>query len=206
MKFFVRLMALGLLFNAHCQSGGGVRIPVESANRHNIESIRLTEIGSFGLPRKARPNVPAHLHTGIDIQRPIDDYHINQPIYSIANGRVISKRDDGPFAQLIIEHQFDNLTFWSVYEHVADISVELFEPVTSNTPIARFFNLEELDKYGWQFDHFHFEIVKKRPLEIRPNPNTPERRFSSYSLSCYDLLTLDEHFYNPIEFLRSNRD
>lgn len=80
-----------------------VHLPINVSNRISLGELSLTEIGAFGLRRKARPNVKSHLHTGIDIKRP-DNNYMNNPIFPIAPGVVISKRDDGPFAQLIVEH------------------------------------------------------------------------------------------------------
>jgi murein DD-endopeptidase MepM/ murein hydrolase activator NlpD len=176
-----------------------IQLPIDVADRKSFYEIVLTEIGEFGLQRKARPSIPAHLHTGIDIKRPGKNYD-DEPIYPIADGVVISKREDGPYAQLIIEHNINGQYFWTVYEHIAGIKVELHQPVNSNEPIARFFNRMELDKHGWQFDHFHFEILKKRPSQIRPQANFPERLFKSYTLDCYTEEKLNSLFYNPLSF------
>ncbi len=194
--------AISILVFCLQTSGSKVLIPIQTDDRANFTSIDLTNIGTFGEQRKARPTVPAHLHTGIDIKRPFQDYKENHDIYPIASGVVISKREDGPFAQLIVEHEINGLFFWTVYEHIASIQVELFQQVDPKKPIARFFNLEELDTYGWQFDHFHLEVLRKRPMELRPDSKNPERLFNSYTLSCKDETTLNQHFYDPIEFLK----
>jgi len=175
-------------------------------DRRDVNSIHLTQIGAFGIERVARPTVAKHLHSGVDIQRPIQDYREDQLIYPVANGVVISKRTDGPFAQLILEHEIAGLVFWTVYEHIAGIQVELFQTVNPAEPIARFFNGVELDKIGWQFDHFHFEVLKKRPTELKINSKNPERLFNSYTLSCSDRAELDQHFYNPLHFLEKMID
>ena len=167
----------------------------------DIELLQLTEIGEFGLVRKPRPTVPEHLHTGIDIKRPKSDYQNPVYIFPTAPGRIISKREDGPYAQLIIEHKLGALKFWSVYEHIAGIAVEVDQFVDPYEPIARFYFQNELDTYGWQFDHFHFEILKSNPIKITPSPKLPDRRFASYTLSCKSEEDLDRHFYDPITFL-----
>ncbi|MGB0431730.1 MAG: M23 family metallopeptidase [Bacteroidia bacterium] len=178
------------------------KLPVSTYNRSTIESIELTKIGEFGLLRKARPEVAAHYHAGIDIKRPSKNY-VNEKIYPIDDGIVISIRDDGPFAQIIVEHA-GNEKFWTVYEHVSGIEVDLFDDVNPDKPIARFMNKSELDKYGWQFDHLHFEVLKVKPLKLKPAKNTPKRLFSSYSLTCKTKVELNKYFYNPIEFLTNN--
>lgn len=175
-----------------------VRFPI----RQN--QLVLTQIGEFGIERKARPGIPAHLHTGIDILPPNKNYASEEPIYPISNGVVISKRTDGPYGQLIIEHDQKDVVYWSVYEHITGIEVELFQPVNVNEPIARFFKADELDIIGWQFNHFHLEILKKQPVKIQPDQDNPERLFNSYTLSCYTNKSLMQHFYHPSEFLMRN--
>jgi len=191
-------MLITILFSIFLQ----VIVPPKQENYYkNISTIQLTEIGQFGLKRKARANVPEHYHTGIDIKRPGNNYN-HEPIFPVAEGRVISKRTDGPYANLIIEHIIDEKTVWSLYEHIAGIKVSVGDWVKSSTPIARFMNREELNKYGWQFDHFHLEILKMKPLPLRPTEKHPERLYNAYSLVCYSMDELNHYYYNPILFLK----
>ena len=166
-----------------------------------LTEIKLTLIGHFGEVRKARPGIPEHLHTGIDIRRPNSNYD-NEPILSLAPGRIISLRDDGPFAQIIIEHKLDHFYhFWSVYEHIAGISVTIGEQVLAGKPLARFMNRKELEKYGWQFDHFHLEILKIKPRPIKPAFELPFYLYQTYNLECYSREELAYYYYHPLEFL-----
>ena len=119
------------------------RLPIDTLNRKLTDTLMLTDIGEFGLLRKERPGIPAHYHTGIDIKRPSTNY-VEEPIFPVCDGIVISKREDGPYAQLIVEHQHDQ-KFWTVYEHIAGITVDLFDYVTPNSSIARFMNTSELN-------------------------------------------------------------
>lgn len=178
-----------------------VYLPINLVDRRNISGIHLTEIGKFGLMRKARPNVPKHYHTGIDINRPNGNY-ASEPIYPIASGVVISKRTDGPYANLIIEHTINGRKVWSLYEHIAGIKVSVAQNVNPNTPIARFMSRDELNKNGWQFDHFHLEILKIKPIRIKPTLDNPERFYKSYSLICYTPTDLEKHYYDPLVFFR----
>ena len=139
----------------------------------------------------------------IDIKRPLDHYD-NTVIFPMADGRVISKRDDGPYAQLIIEHIFRDETVWTVYEHLAGIIVSVGDSVFYNRPVARFMNREELDRYGWQFDHLHFEILKVKPQKIKTDSALPERHYNSYTLICYSKEKLHKYFYDPIEYFEEN--
>ncbi len=178
-------------------------LPINSTNRSNISTIRLTDIGQFGVMRKAREGIPAHYHTGIDIKRPGSNFH-NEPIFPIAEGTVISKRTDGPYAQIIVEHSTSELIFWSLYEHVAGINVEVGQLVSPHRPMARFMSKEELDKYGWQFNHFHLEILKVNPIPLDPDSKHPDRFFGSYSIACFTPQDLNRYYYNPLDFLSKN--
>jgi hypothetical protein len=175
-------------------------VPVNLSDRKDISLIQLTEIGKFGIFRKARKNVPAHLHTGIDIKRPVNNYG-NEPIFPISEGKVISKRTDGAFAQLIIEHDIKNRKIWSLYEHISGIKVSVNDLVTPEKPIARFMNKQELNKYGWQFDHFHLEVLKVKPLRLTPSKAHPERFYNAFSLICHTKEELLAYYWDPIRFI-----
>ena len=178
-------------------------LPIYTENRQSWETIHLTSIGQFGVLRKARPTIPAHLHTGVDIKRPNDNYE-NEFIFPIMPGKIISLRDDGPFAQIIIEHnQRDQKPIWSVYEHVAEITRTVGDVVNPYEPIARFMNTNELEQYGWQFDHLHFELLKRRPRHLKPTERTPLRFFGTYSLECFNKSDLEKHYYNPKVYFKS---
>lgn len=182
---------------------GQISIPIESVDRQDISKIQLTKIGNFGLIRKSRPTIPQHYHTGIDIKRPGANYE-SEPIFAIAKGIVISKRTDGPYANLIIEHEIKGIKVWSLYEHISGVKVRVSDIVNTKTPIARFMNKAELDRFGWQFDHFHFELLKVKPIQLKPGNKNPERFFNSYSLTWYSIKDLNTYFYDPIEYFNNN--
>lgn len=185
-------------------SQDAVLLPIDNNNRKSIANIKLTEIGDFGRIRKARAGIPEHFHTGIDIKRPSQNY-IDEPIFPIAEGIVISLRNDGPYAQIIVEHPNVNDQFlWSVYEHIAGIKVNIGEEVSPSKPIGRFMNKSELNKYGGHFDHLHLEIMKIAPFPIQPPENQAQLVFKSYGLICYTEAELLERYYHPIEFFKSN--
>lgn len=185
-----------------CLVEDSYHLPINTNNRKSVKEIQLTAIGQFGLVRKARPSVREHFHTGIDIKRPGKNYD-TEPVFPIAHGTVISKRDDGAYAQLILEHEVEGLQFWTVYEHIAGITVKAGQKVTPQKSIARFMNKEELDRYGWQFDHFHFEVLKVAPGKLKRDASKPERLYASYSLICYTQEELDKYFYHPLTFLKN---
>ena len=69
-----------ILYRLICAQVNVVTCPVGADKRITPDEIRLTAIGDFGYPRKARPGIPAHLHTGIDIRRPVQNYN-KEPIF-----------------------------------------------------------------------------------------------------------------------------
>jgi murein DD-endopeptidase MepM/ murein hydrolase activator NlpD len=143
--------------------------------------------------------VPEHLHTGVDILRPNNNFE-NEPVYSAGYGMVISVRDDGPFAQIIIEHQHnDGVITWAVYEHVAGIMVLPGDRVNPFETVARFMNREELDHYGWQFNHIHFEVLKVNPIPANPTHELPNRFFTTYWDKCYTEEILGRYYIDPME-------
>ena len=177
-------------------------LPVKVGDRTNSASIKLTGIGQFGLQRKARPTVPAHYHTGIDIIRPSKNY-TDEPVYAAGKGKVISMRNDGPFSQIIIEHKINSKdTLWTVYEHILGIVCHTGDMVNENSTIARFFNKAELDKYGWQFDHLHFEIMKKKPLKLKATVRFPEYFYKTYAINCFSKEQLNNRMINPYAYFR----
>ena len=192
---FICIVALGLFVPTET-----VRVPI----RVPPGKLQLTEIGQFGRLRKARTGIRAHYHSGIDIKRPEDNDYSNTPIYTMAKGIVISRRDDGAYAQLIVEHSLNGKKIWTVYEHIAGIKVNVTDGVDTEKPIARFMNREELDRYGWQFDHVHFEILKVRPMALKINPIHPQRFFNSYTLQCYSKEDLDKYFFDPLQFFTAH--
>jgi hypothetical protein len=176
------------------------RVPANYQKIDNIDQIKLSPIGQFGLQREARPGVPAHYHTGIDILRPNSNYH-NEPVFPTNNGTIVSIIDDGPYSQIVIEHVFENHKFWSVYEHIKVVVTEINREVSWNDTIGFFFNKEELHRYGWQFNHVHFEINKIEPLKATPTEKKPVRYYKTYAIVCYTKDELNARLENPLTLL-----
>lgn len=200
---FLKIISLVLINSILCFANSQLswHLPINTINNSSIDEIQLTKIGSFGEVRKARPKVKEHLHTGIDIKRPSENYD-DEPVFSSSSGKVISMRDDGPFAQIIIEHyNSDEEVIWTVYEHISGIQVNVNDEVYANQQIARFMNREELNNYGWQFDHIHFEVMKIKPIPVNPDDKRPSRYFATYCLLCFDYSQLEDRYYNPLDFL-----
>jgi murein DD-endopeptidase MepM/ murein hydrolase activator NlpD len=200
LRFVYTDLLFGMFFFGNCQTPDSWLLPINCKNRKDIHCFQLTEIGQFGLRRKERPNIPSHLHTGIDIKRPNDNY-FNEPVFAASKGFVISVRSDGPFAQIIIEHSLNKTAkVWTIYEHVSGIIAKVGDVVATSNPIARFMNKEELNRYGWKFNHLHFEVMKKAPMKMKPEKSNPQRLFSTYGLVCYNEKLLMENYFDPVEF------
>lgn len=184
-----------------CCSWGAAEwhLPILVENRQSWFDVQLTGIGHFGHYRPPRPGIPEHLHTAIDLKRPSDDY-CNEPIFSIAKGTVISFRDDGPYAQIIIEHVRENDTLWSVYEHLGAVEVYIGQRVDENRRIGRFMNRTQLDRYGHHFDHVHLEIMKVHPPKRQPHPTQENLLYGTYALVCYTRRDLHYYYHAPHSF------
>jgi hypothetical protein len=85
----------------------------------------------------------------------------------------VSIIDDGPYSQVVMKHVYENSIYWTVYEHIRVKVKEIGKKLTVHDTIGFFFNRSELDKYGWQFDHFHFEIIRVEPVVFIPNKKIP---------------------------------
>jgi len=197
------ILALLSSANVSTEEKSAWYLPINVVSRQSLENVRLTAIGEFGRLRQARARVPAHLHTAIDVMRPRNNY-IDEPIFPVALGVVISLCTDGPFAQIIIEHrEAEETVAWTVYEHIAGVQVSIGDTVSPFNPIGRFFNHNELDKYGRQFNHLHFEVLKMKPHRLQPNAKTPLRFYQPYSLECFNQDDLEKHYHHPLEFFKS---
>ena len=65
-------------------------------------------------------------------------------------------------------------------------------------------NIDELNRHGWQFNHFHFEVLKMSPLRLKRDSSLPDRLFVSNSLGCFAEDDLTNLFYSPIDFLEEH--
>lgn len=177
-------------------------LPVKITHRTTLSENQLTSIGRYGILRKARPAVPAHYHTGIDLKRPSQNYS-NEPVLAAGTGVIISVRNEGPYSQIVIQHSFaPGDTLWTVYEHILGITCHVGQRVDAQSVIARFFTKNELNRYGWQFDHVHFEILRKKPLKIRSTLKQPEYYFKTFAINCFTINELHKRTINPMEYFK----
>jgi murein DD-endopeptidase MepM/ murein hydrolase activator NlpD len=175
-------------------------IPANYRGITDPQKVQLTEIGAFGLLRKARPAVPAHYHTGIDIVRPDSQYY-KQPIFPAKEGVVVSIYDNGPFSQIVIKHTDNNINYWTVYEHLHVKIRKINIPISPFDTIGYYFCKDELNRYGWQFNHFHFEILKIEPPRIQMIKDNSLRYYKTFGIVCFTREELFVRQENPLEFL-----
>lgn len=187
-----------LLLKGSPDSGPGE--PLQSPFFHSEKKLTLTGIGEFGMWRKDRPGIPGHFHAGIDLARPVPD-HEEVLIYPVAKGILISIRQKGPWSQVIIEHGKGRTVWWSVYEHFIPDTGKPGDPVHPDQPIGRLMTLSELNRYGWQFNHLHLELMKILPVPLKPTKEEPDRRFITHGLACFNREKLRKTYWNPADWL-----
>ena len=166
------------------------RIPLGTKNRGDFSSIKWEKDAKFMSPR-----IGGHLHTGIDLMK----YNRNSEakVYAASNGRVVSIYATEPNRSLMVMHKLETgEIIYSVYVHITDIQVSIGEIVDCNTIVGRLMNAEQLNKYGWEFNHIHFEILKSKPRIEDPG------KYLSYSVLCKTPKEVDAHFYNPVTFFQ----
>lgn len=135
-----------------------------------------------------------HLHTGIDLINPMGGQ--GEKVYAAAAGRVVSIYAKEPNRSIMIQHSLPcGETLWTVYVHVGKVKVRLGELVRSDTVIAYLMDEHQLNYYGWEFNHLHFEVLKfPRINEVG--------KYLSFSTGCKTRKEVKKHFYNPIDFLK----
>jgi hypothetical protein len=64
-------------------------------------------------------------------------------------------------------------------------------------------NRRELNRYGWQFDHVHLEVMKAPPLPRQTDAGLPYCRYKTHGLACRSRQELLSRYQDPLAFLRS---
>jgi murein DD-endopeptidase MepM/ murein hydrolase activator NlpD len=173
-------------------------LPLDTGNRLDWSTIVFESDAHFKALRRTGRYRGTRLHTGLDLQNGGRMGTLGGPgemVYAIAAGEVVKISGSLPNKRMVISHQLpDCLTVWSSYLHIADPRVREGEQVTPQTVIARRLNTAELRRYGWGYNHLHFEIFKKLPV---PRNN----HYTWMSQFCYTSGQVDRYFFNPYDFL-----
>ena len=158
---------------------------IESYIAKNFKNIKITPNGAF-LARRYK-----HLHTGIDMF----NMGPGEKVYAAAAGQVVSIYAREPHRAVMIQHQLKSgKTIYTVYVHITNVKVEIGDWVSTDTVIACLMNKKQLLKYGDDFNHLHFEVLKY------PRENESGKIFS-YSTRCRTKQEVEKYFLNPINFL-----
>ena len=166
------------------------KLPLKTDSRKDLKSVLWEHDAHFLAKRKG-----GHFHTAIDIMNPKGGP--GEKVFAASRGEVVSIYAIEPNRAVMIKHTLPSLeTVYSVYVHVTNIQVKIGDMVTSDTIIATLMDKQQLNNFGWEYNHLHFEILKKpRTCEIG--------KILSYSTKCRTIKEVEKHFYNPISFLKS---
>lgn len=174
-------------------------LPLDTGDRTDWSTLLFEHDANFKDYRKTwNPRKPRR-HTGVDLQNGGDWGRLGGPgeaVYAMGPGRVFGIYGKPPNRRVIIAHQLPSgKKFWSCYLHVEAIRVRPGQRVDAWTVIARRLNSRELRKYGRDYNHLHFEILRRLP----PWRNHKYRWMSQY---CYSTKQVDRYFHNPETFLK----
>lgn len=166
----------------------GWSLPFDVANRKDIKQLKIISI--FGDHRDSY--FKGHIHTAIDIN-PLSAKSKLISVYAMAKGIVCSVHLGENQKTVVVKHKLaDGKFMFTSYKHLKEVYVRNGQLVDENTRIARLFTPAESKKYGGDYHHLHLEIRKS---------------FDDYG--CASWLTmnreqLEQRFFNPLVFLKSN--
>lgn len=163
------------------------KLPLETKTRKNLVSLSLGKNAGFMAKRNK------HLHTGIDIV----NHGPGEKVYAASAGEVVSIYAREPNKAVMIQHKLPSgESVWTVYVHVTRIEVGVGDIVSKNTVLAHLMNRDQLNEYGWVYNHLHFEVLKK------PRINHIGK-YLSYSTRCRTEEEVERHFFDPVKFLEN---
>lgn len=172
------------------------KLPLNTADRQDWSTIFLEPDAHFKALRAPFGPVKLRYHTGTDLQNG-NAFVVGEPVYAVATGKVIAIEDPPPQRRITIEHALpDGQRVWSVYIHIIEEQVIVGDMVDTETVIARLMTPAELELYGLEYNHVHLEIMKQMPGYAA---DFQHRK----TFTCYTEKEVDDHFYNPVEFLKS---
>jgi len=172
------------------------KLPLNTIDRQDWSTVYLEPDAYFKNLRAPFDSVKLHYHTGIDLQNG-NAAIVGEPIFAVAAGKVIAIEDPLPQRRITVEHTLpDGSKVWSVYIHIIDERVVVGDWVDTETVIARLMTPSELERFGLEYNHVHLEIMKQMPIDAT---DFQHRK----TFTCYTEQEVDEYFYNPEKFLKS---
>jgi len=131
------------------------------------------------------------IHLGIDINLPI-----GTPVHAALGGTVYMADSDYPEEGgwgnfVIIEHQINEVKFYSIYGHLASTGlVSQDETVMAGEAIGKVGTTKE---NGFWFPHLHFQFISETEMRSKENPFT----LDGYG-KPQDLSYLRKHYPDPL--------
>ena len=161
--------------------------PFNETDRKNLKLIEQRITGIYGEYRRSYK--PGHHHAGLDLK---GDF--NEKIYALGFGWVVQIFRQFPHRSVVIEHHLpDGNILYSMYVHVEDIQVRIGDWVDANTPLARLFSEDELERADFgTANHLHLEIRK----------TLADRGRASYA--SMSMAELNKVCMDPLKFFRKH--
>jgi murein DD-endopeptidase MepM/ murein hydrolase activator NlpD len=155
--------------------------PYHETDRKSLKMIERRVTGIYGEYR--RSYIPGHFHAGLDLK---GDF--KEKIYAIGFGWVVQIFRQYPHRSIVIEHHLpDGNILYSMYVHVEDIQVRIGDWVDENTPLARLFSEEELERADFgTANHLHLEI--RKTLADRGRASYASMSMRELNMACMDPL------------------
>ena len=159
--------------------------PFKEADRKNLGPIESRVTGVYGEYRRSYK--PGHFHAGLDLK---GDY--NESVYPIGFGWVVQIFRQFPHRSVVVEHHLpDGSILYSMYVHIEDIQVQVGDWVDENTPLARLFDKEELERADFGTpNHLHLEI--RKTLADRGRASYASMSLAELNTACLDPLKFFE--------------
>jgi len=129
--------------------------PFLETDRRDLSLVKKRITGIYGEYRRSYK--PGHFHAGLDLKG-----NFNENVYAIGFGWIVQTFRQFPHRSVVVEHHLpDGRILYSMYVHIEDIQVQVGDWVDENTPLARLFNEEELERADFGTpNHLHLEIRK----------------------------------------------
>ena len=155
--------------------------PFKETDRQDIKQIERRITGDYGEYRRSYK--PGHFHAGLDLRG-----NFNEKVYPIAFGWIVQIFRQFPHRSVVVEHHLpDGNILYSMCVHVEDIQVRVGDWVDENTPLARLFDEEELERADFGTpNHLHLEI--RKTLADRGRASYASMSLAELNTACLDPL------------------
>jgi murein DD-endopeptidase MepM/ murein hydrolase activator NlpD len=155
--------------------------PFLETDRKDLGLVKKRITGIYGEYRRSYK--PGHHHAGLDLKG-----NFNENVYAIGFGWIVQIFRQFPHRSVVVEHHLpDGRILYSMYVHVEDIQVQIGDWVDENTPLARLFNKEELEKADFGTpNHLHLEI--RKTLADRGRASYASMSMVELNMACIDPL------------------